>query len=323
MTPVRAVLAATLAVVMVVAGSLIVARTSGREAGDLLEILLAGPAAGLWCFLAAAGALAVGAAGVLTAFLAFIAREEEDAGPFRRRGFPKAAPIILILLALGLVWLALRCAGARETKAPVAVALEPEAPLTADLDGVLEGGDPIGTPAPAEARLFVGETAFIWPYKDPMVEPDGPRWLSNARPFADDRADGDGASLLCGKAWVAVTSAASEEGPAARNVERARLRTLAAMDAARRYLGRNAACGTPVIFGIDFGQHAPSGRAGGEATTAYQRLIMVIARDARESEALTEDGARAELEAYLADPAAYANLLGGRRFLAGPVVLAP
>lgn len=317
MTPARAILAAVLAAVMLLAGAMIIARTGGREAADLNDILVTGPGGGLVCFLAAVGAILLGALGVLMAFLAFIFREEDDDRQIRRRGFPKGLPILLIVLGLALVWFALRCAPATAPEAPVAVAVEPDAPPAeeaGDVDAALVGDEP-ATPA----ALVFSETAFDWPFKDPLIRDGRAVWLTRDRPFADDGA----APLLCGKAWVGVTGSASEEGPADRNAERARLRAAAAADAARLWLRRHPGCGETPVFGIDLGQHAPVGGDDAGATTANQRRVLVIARNRAEGETLTLAAARAELAAALADPGSRAMLLAGRRYPAEPAILAP
>lgn len=319
MTPVRAFAAAFLAAVMVVAGALIVARSLGREGSDLFEVFLAGPAAGPLCFLAAAGAILFAAGGVLTAFLAFIEREEPDDGPFRRRGFPKSLPLVLIILSLALVWVALRCASAPATDAPVAVAVEPEAPPAEDLEAELVGGDPVPEIVGAAPVVAYSETDFDWAFRDPLIRVDGARWMSRNRPFTDETSR----DALCGKAWVAVTGSASEEGPAERNAERARLRATAAAVAARGWIARHPDCGETVVFGVDLGQHAASVADETGAATAYQRRVLVMARERRDGETLTAEAARAELAGYLGDPASRALFLGGRRFPAEPVILAP
>ncbi len=315
MTPVRAVLAAVLAAIMLVAGALIVAQASGRGAADFVEVLLAGWAPGPWCFIAAAGAVALGAAGVLTAFLAFIAPEEPDGGPFRRRGFPKGAPIVLLALSLALVFVALRCAGAPAPEPPIAVAVAPDAPPADDIEAALAGGAP-AAPAPA---VEAAPTGFSWTYKNPLIRGDGAGdWAGGERPFTDDR---EARALLCSKAWIAVTGSASEEGPAARNALRSRLRAHAADRAASDWIKRHPDCSVGALFAVDFGQHAPvAGEASG-AATAYQRQVYVIARAAIPGEYVNEEAARAELSAYLADPASQAQLFGGRRFLSEPVIL--
>lgn len=313
MTPVRAFAAAILAAIMVVAGALIVARAAGREAADLLEVLFAGPAPGLLCFLAAAGAVLFGAGGVLAAFLGFIAREDEDDENrrYRRRGFPKSLPLILIILSLTLVWFALRCAPAPTPEAPVAVAVEPEAPPAEDLDAALEGGAPAPPPGPSAQAA---PTGFSWSYQNPLVGDDVAVWAVREGPFTDDR---EAHALLCGKAWIAVTGSASEEGPAARNALRSRYRARAAESAAQSWIQSQSDCVAGALFAVDLGQHAPA-RA---ASTAYQRQVLVISRARREGELADARSARLELAAYLADPATRAELYAGRRFLAEPVIL--
>ncbi|MFN0022499.1 MAG: hypothetical protein ACKVS5_01210 [Parvularculaceae bacterium] len=319
MTPARAVLAAILATVMLLAGALIVARTSGRSGADFLEILLAGPAPGLWCFLAAAGAVAFGAAGIFTAFLAFIAREEEDDGPFRRRSFPKAAPLILIVLALALVWYALRCAPAVETADPIAVAVAPEAPVADEVEDALQGGDPVADLDSQFSTILFGDSGFDWTFKDPLIRSGSHQWMTRERPFTDDAAE----TLLCGKAWVAVTGSASEEGPADRNAERSRLRAMAAAEAARRWIARRSDCGATPVFAVDLGQHAAGSPDETGVATAYQRRVLVVSRVRKTDEVLSPDAASAELAGILANPASIAALLGGRRYRAEPVILTP
>lgn len=317
MTPVRAVFAAVLAAVMLLAGTVIVARTAGREAADLFEILLAGPGRGIWCFLAAAGAVAIGAAGVLTAFLAFIEREEPDDGPFRRRGFPKSAPLLLIIASLALVWFALRCAAQPAPDAPIAVAVEPEAPSADNIEEALEGADPLADLDLQGESILYRETTFDWTFKDPLIRAGGPQWMTRDRPFTDESA----AEVLCGMAWVAVTGSASEEGPADRNAERSRLRALAAAEAARRWIAGHPACGETFVFAVDLGQHAAGALDDTGAATAYQRRVLLMSRSRRAGEKPAIEAARAELAGWLADPASRARLLGGRRFPAEPVIL--
>jgi len=299
----------------VVAGAMIVARTGGREAADLIEILLAGPGSGLLCFLAAAGAVLFGALGVLMALLAFIFREEDDDRQFRRRGFPKGLPILLIVLSLVLVWFARRCAPASAPEAPVAVTVEPDAPPADDLEGELQGGEPIVAAPPITAAA----TAFSWSYKNPLIREGGAGiWVRGEGPFTDDA---EARALLCGKAWVAVTGSASEEGPADRNAVRSRLRAVAADNAASQWIKSQSDCVTGALFAVDLGQHAAGVAGDAGAATAYQRQVLVISRARQGDEFISASAARAELAAFLADPASRAALLGGRRFPAEPVIL--
>lgn len=317
MTPVRAAIAAVLAAIMLFAGSFVVARVSGREFTDFVEVLLAGWAPGLLCFLAAVGAVFLGGIAILTAFLAFIAREEEDSGPFRRRGFPKSAPILFIALSLALVWVALRCTSAPVSQTPIAMPVEPAAAPAEDIDVALDGGEPLPAVVPQGESYLFGEADFYWGYKDPLVRGRAASWLSAERPFSDDAEE----AYLCGKAWVAVTGSASEEGPADRNAERARVRAIAAREAARRWLARHPDCGETFVFAIDLGQHAGGAADDTGAATAFQRQVLVISRARYDGEALTAEAARNELAALIDNPARRADWLGGRRFPAEPVIL--
>ena len=331
MTPVRALLAGLIAAVLFGAGLFIATSFAGGRPHDLLPLLsLERTPFSLVCFAAAWGAFIAGALGILAAFLAFIAPEEEDDPRFRRRGFPKAAPLVLIAIALGLAWFALRCAGVVEDEAPVAVAVEPEPVVTEPI------AEPDSEPAPAPAAAIEIEplpapatdaAAYQWRYKYPMPrENGGALWNAAPEPLTNES---ENARLLCGKAWVAVTGSASEEGPPARNETRARLRARKAMTQAADWLSRHEECGSTIVFGVDLGQHTPAlnaqanGRDDG-AASAYQRQILVVSRArANAGEQLGREAARRELEAFLADPGERARLLAGRSFTAAPVILEP
>jgi hypothetical protein len=215
------------------------------------------------------------------------------------------------LIALGLVFVALRCAVAPEQEAPVAVAVEPEAPPADDREEDLGGDEPV----------VAASTGFSWSYKNPLIRGDGAGvWTQREGPFLDDN---EARSLLCGKAWVAVTGSASEEGPAHRNAIRSLLRALAADQAAGAWIQGHADCVVGPLFAVDLGQHK-AGTAGADgASTAYQRQVLVMSRTRHGEEFITAAAARAELAAFLADPATRAALLGGRQFPAEPVILPP
>lgn len=324
MTPVRALIASLFAATIFGAGAFIAASLGGGRPHDLVPLLSLGRTPfSLWCFLAAWGAIVIGVLGVLAAFLAFIAPEEEDDPRFRRRGFPKSAPLILIAIALGLVWLALRCADAAAAP-PIAVAIELE---------TVAGEDPAdlsGEPAPAanapgtdnSPAPIAEAAAFQWPYKIPLVRDNSAIWSGDPEPFSDDD---EARRLLCGKAWLAVTGSSSEEGPAERNVVRARLRAGRAMAQASGWLSRHEDCGPTIVFGIDLGQHARvTGRNDDGAASAYQRQVLVVSRTRRSAdESLSAGAAEEELRAFLQDPAARAALYAGRTFPAEPQILAP
>lgn len=318
MTPVRALIAGTLALVMLVAGLFIVASLAGASPHDLVPLLsLSRASADLLCFLAAWGALVSGALAVIAGFLAFIAREDVD--EIRRRGFPKALPILLIALSLALAWYALRCAETpppTPIDAPVAPTPQPQPPPPVEPE---KPKPEIEVAAPTVTGVA---SSFEWRFMDPLIRERGPLWTGGeTAPFANEN---EALALLCGKAWVAVTGSASEEGPADRNERRARLRAERAAVAARRFLARHAECGETPVFAVSLGQHAPTGAGGGDgAATAYQRQMFVIARARASAEAaLSRSAARAELAAFLADGAS-ASILAERRFSSAPVLLEP
>lgn len=318
MTPVRALIAGFLAAVLLGAGLFIAASFAGGRPHDLLPLL--SPARTpfqLWCFLGAWGALVAGGLGVFSAFLAFIAPEEEDDPRFRRRGFPKGLPIALIALALFLAWFALRCAARDET--PVAVPLPPAetitAPPVAEVQPVASAAKPVAPPPLAEAA------SFQWRYMDPLMRDAGGVWTNSGDPFGDDA---ETERLLCGKAWAAVSGSASEEGPAGRNEARARLRTLRAMARANRWLDARPDCGPTIVFGLDLGQHVSMAGGADGAASAYQRQILVISRARGADEpALNAAAAESELRTFLAQAENRAALFDGRRFLREPLILSP
>jgi hypothetical protein len=319
MTPVRALVASLIAAVLFGAGLFIATSYAGGRPHDLVPLLSLGRTPfSLWCFLAAWAALIFGGLGVLAAFAAFIAPEEDDDPRFRRRGVPMAAPIILIGLGLALAFVALRCGPRLEASPPVAVPVTPDA-VAAPAGPVLLGDEP--PPGAAPPAAVAGEAAFSWRYMDPLVRGAGALWSGAGEPFADEA---ENLELLCGKAWVAVTGSASEEGPPERNARRARFRTERAMARAGAFLAQHAECGETVVLGVDLGQHARVTADGSEgAATSYQRQVLVVARGAEDPpKPVSATEAEAELRAFLADPASRAALLAGREFPSEPSIIA-
>ena len=319
MTPIRALLASLFASILLGAGSFIVASFAGGRPHDIVPILTrtAEPFS-LLCFLAAWGAIVGGALGVIAAFFAFIAPEEDDDPRARRRGFPKPAALVLIMLALALFHLALKCAATAPV--PIAAPVEP-APVAEPMPAP----EPVPTEVPAapqEAiRPVASESGFSWPYMDPIMRASGPVWLPDAAPFGDD---GENARLLCNVAWVAVTGSSSEEGPENRNMARSRARTLRAMSRAEEWLFRHTECGPTIVLGLDLGQHVAVENVRDPAASAYQRRVLTVVRSRRDGgERLSVAGARAELTTYLADPENRRRLLAGRAFPAEPQILTP
>lgn len=324
MTPVRALFAGLVAAVLFGAGLFITTNFAGGRPHDLVPLLSLGRAPfSLMCFLSAWGALVLGGLGVIAAFLAFLTPEEDEDPRLRRHGFPKAAPLALIALALALAFAALRCKDG-EAAAPIAVPVAAPVAEAAVIDDPVEdellGGEPI-----ARATLpaaVASAAAFEWPFKDPLLRAGAPLWLGESQPFSNDA---EAQSLFCGKAWIAVTGSASEEGPADRNAARSEIRTRRAMTEASQWLGRHPDCGTAIVFGIDLGQHAPTSSNEDEgAATAYQRRILVASRARGDGEpTLSLAAAEAELAAFLADPEMRAALLAGREFVASPAIIRP
>jgi hypothetical protein len=323
MTPVRALFAGLVAAILFGAALFIATSFAGGRPHDLVPLLsLTRAPSSLLCFLAAWGAFALGGLGVIAAFLAFLAPDDDDDPRLRRRGFPKAAPLALIAAALGAAFIALRCA-AGAAAAPIAVAvLAPvEAAVAVDrAEAELLGGEPIANAATPEA--VAGAAAFQWRFKDPLLRGDGPLWMGGGQPFSDEA---EAARLLCGKAWIAVTGSASEEGPPDRNAARSEIRTRQAMTRAAQWLARHAECGAPILFGVDLGQHTPTMSSADEgAATAYQRQILVASRARADGEAaLSVAAAEAELAVFLSDPAMRAALLAGRQLIAAPAIIRP
>lgn len=324
MTPIRALIAGVLAAILFGAGLFIVASFADARVHDLPALL--SPARtpfDLWCFLAAWGGLAAGILGVLAAFFAFIAPEEEDDPRFRRRGFPKSLPVALIAIGLGLAYVSFCCA--LRAEAPIAVpvaltagALAPDfGPDLVDKPAMARRAEPVvAAPTP-----LADAASFQWRYMDPLMRDDDAIWSGAGRPFTNDP---EAERLLCGKAWVAVSGSASEEGPPDRNADRARHRTQRAMEDAARWLKDHPACGETLVLGLDLGQHVATTQADDGAASAYQRQVLVVSRGFETGDP-TLDAATAimELKTFLALPENRAALLAGRRFLREPLILAP
>lgn len=346
MALVKAVLATVLTAIIFLAGLVIVSGVAGARATDLLELLSTNHQPfRLLCFLAAWGSIALGGLSLLMAFLAFIAPDEEEDDPrLHRRRFPKAAPMLLVALALALAFIALRCAAAAVV-APVVtpvvapVVEEPEtvepAPLAAPIIEEEPGPEPRAAQAPVVSAtpLVYGEASdFEWLYTFPIPGEGRPAWSSVEQPFADDA---EARRLLCGKAWVAVTGSASEEGERALNQQRARLRTERAMTRAANWIAAHPECGQTPVLGINLGQHVREGDNGqeggdgqgdgdGPEATAYQRQVLTVGRALGPDEtALTAAQARREASAFINDPAAFSAFLGRRRFQDAPTIIEP
>lgn len=323
---VRASFASLIAAVLLAAGLFIVTSFADARVRDLLALLdLARAPFSVVCFLAAWIAIVIGAFGVLAAFLAFIAPEVDENEPrLRRRGFPKAAPIVLIALSLATAWFAIRCTHAPLADPPIAVPIEPatvsdETAPRGDEKRVDEPTTPEDAPLPAPK---VDAAAYEWTYMYPLPRDAGAVWSAAALPFDANSTDAE--RLLCDKAWVAVTGSSSEEGPADRNRTRSRLRTERTMAGAAKWLAAHPNCGETPVFGIDLGQHvvAIAANASDPAASAYQRQVLVVSRSRSASgDVIDARMAREELEAFLADPSNMAALLAGRQYSAAPQIV--
>ena len=275
----------------------------------------------LLCFLLAWGSVAFGALAILTGFLAFIADDDEGGRRLPHRGFPKALPLAFVITSIMVFWLALRCPDADviEKASPAAVAApfvqkeetpEPEAPPQA-----IVKAEPAPPPAP---MVMMKESAFIWPYKDPLIRGADIVWMNGAPSISFDNEAG----LLCGMKWVAVTGSSSEEGPPERNAIRARMRAQIAANALRDWLAARPECGPTQIFAVSLGQHQKSGAADADgAATGYQRQMLIISKP-RSASNEKADGVL-ELRQMLDNPAERAALYGARRFPSAPQILTP
>ncbi len=318
--PVRSVIAAIVALVMLATGSILIMAQENATYADFLALLrLRAPNASLLCVLAGWGAVVAAALAVLTAFAAFIA--EDDDG-IRRRGFPKGIPVIFLLMALALFWGAIRCV-TRAAPETVRVVVAPPAPAPA-VEPEPEPLPPLPEAplAPSAPPVETFATAMTWQFMYPLFLDGTYRQSSEntkalARLFPPDDPYSEVRGMLCGKAWVAFTGSASEEGPFERNERRSRLRAELVAAQARAWLSaRGPDCPRPAILGIDLGQHAPTaGVALDGAGTGYQRQVLVASRAlASADEALSAEEAAAELRRFLADPSKEGALLAGRRF---------
>lgn len=351
----RGFLAAFFTLAALVAGAVLIMRVQDASLAEVMQIVFSGDA-GIVCRVAGWAALAAAAMSVLTGFIAFFVEEEEDAG--RRRGFPKGIPLVFGLVALAIFYVLFDCAervkanrapaeGPATVDLPAAPGAAGEAAARAAREGT--NGDPAGeaavitdtpvtrAPVPAEEALTFRPApyaasdswAYTWPYMIPLMDGDGGALgasaLSRARADFLPPAQADAiADAFCGAAWIAVTGSSSEEGPEARNKARAAVRARAGVDATRTFIDSYTdECGSPHIFGVDLGQHAPTGAAEGDgAATGWQRrAVFIVAPAGGDAAALTAAGARAELEAFIAAGGLAAALPPGADFPAAPRIL--
>ena len=325
--PARAFIAALIALALLAGGAYFTLDAKDAGLADVLVLLRRERDAGLLCTIAAWGSLGAGALGVLAAFAAFF--EEEDEDGYRRRGFPKAVPVVLIIVSLVLFWAMFDCAAREE--APAQVAISTPAPP------VVPAPAPPVVPAPAEPEpplaaptIDVAVSAFDWPYMIPLIDDDKPRETPElARALAQifPRQDDAGRAMLCDAAWVMVSGSASEEGPRPRNETRSRLRAEFAAAAVRSWLAAHTDdCRAPLIVAVDLGQHAPTlpPAAGDGSDTGFERSVIVVSRMRRSAdETMTPIEALREAERFLGDPDNARRALAGRAYGKAPTVFLP
>ncbi|MEM9496035.1 MAG: hypothetical protein AAGA09_08525 [Pseudomonadota bacterium] len=343
---IRALFATTLTAALLAAGAFVMMQAQGATLGDFLSALtLKGGVenGAILCFLLALGAVLGALLALISAFSAFRELDEDE---YDNR-LPYGAAPFFGVIALAFFWFAMGCgggddetldeslAGASAAPALTAPTPEPEPPAP-----VLAAPEP---PAPAEPETAdlpppapqVEQYAHAapWPYQYPLIRNGRAAAASSTAAFLsglfpDDDPSGAVSALLCNKAWVAVAGATSEEGPAERNVIRARARAALTARRAEDWLSAqtSSTCTKPVIIPVTLGQHAPllANENGTPGATAYQREPAFISRalDADET-ALSAADARAEVRAFLNDSANRRAILGARRYNQAPALIDP
>lgn len=318
--PARALAAALIALALLAGGAVYTLNAKDAGVDEVLALLMGESEGGLLCMIAAWGSLGAGALGVVAAFAAFF--EEEDEDGYRRRGFPKAVPVILIIVSLVLFWAMFDCAAREEAPAPVAISASapPVEPTPVEPE-----------PPRAAPTIDVAVGAYDWPFMIPLIEgagyaasPELAGALTAIFPLGED--DGRTAAL-CDAAWIMVAGAASEEGPRPRNETRSRIRAELAAGAARRRLEAHTDdCRAPIVLAVDLGQHAPTSPAvrGDGSDTGFQRSVIVVSRMRRsDDEPMTMNEALREAESFLDDPDNARRVLAGRAYGKAPTVFLP
>lgn len=339
--PIRSLIASLIIAGLIAGGGIYVMAREHASLADFIALLqMRSPNATFVCSILAWAATVAAALAVLTGFAAFL--DEPDDDDYRRRGFPKGLPIALLIIALVLFWAALACMD-RTAQQRVVIPIEPAAASVEPLAGAeaadeLAGASTDEAPADPDAglsreadqKIMAYETALIWEYKYPLIS--GETYIYSpgmsdaiAALFPAGDPNGDVRAMLCGKAWVAFTGSASEEGPRDRNERRARRRAEMAAGAASDWLDLHEDCQRPVILAVTLGQHAGTTvpLADGGRSTGYQRQTLVASRELARDERIDRASAVRELDAYLDDAESLEALLGGRRYLSPPAVFTP
>jgi len=318
--PARALALSLIALALIAGGAVYTLNAKDAGVDDVLALLMGESDAGLLCTIAAWGSLGAGALGVAAAFAAFF--EEEDEDGYRRRGFPKAVPVILIIVSLVLFWAMFDCAAREEAPAQVAISTPAPPPPVEP--------EPAAPASPAAPQITIDAAAFDWPFMIPLIDDDTYREtpeLARALASIFPRQDDAGRAMLCDAAWVMVSGSASEEGPRPRNETRSRLRAEFAAAAVRSWLAAHTDdCRAPLIVAVDLGQHAPTlpPAAGDGSDTGFERSVIVVSRMRRSAdETMTPIEALREAERFLGDPDNARRALAGRAYGKAPTVFLP
>ena len=348
----RGILAAFVTAGILLAGALVVLAATDQDPAHFVRALtFNGAPNALVCFFIAVGSILSAVFACLSCIGAF--SDFDDDG---EEDFPFAAIPFFIILSLGLFWFALAC-GAHPMEAedvvepavkPIAVPA-PEFAKSIDVNKALDAEEAIPVEDDAAPNEDSDESdasddadnldlegfstltveAASWPYKHPLVR-DGVYERSNsvdrylASLFPAEDADGKVRALLCGNAWVGITGASSEEGPALRNQTRAEARALLAAQKAKEWLASQDNCDAPIVLGVDLGQHQATADAINAADTDYQRQTLMFVRTGNPDAPKPSAGeALAELQEFLDFDVVRDSLLANREYREAPRAFLP
>lgn len=281
--------------------------------GRSVEATFASRAAGVLAVLAALAALG-------SAYLGWFEEPTSPDGGLSQRGYPRYLSALFYVVTLVLLWiaaLALARPAPSAPPAPQSLVAPPPTPAPAE---ELAGG-PAEAPPPPQVTAIALPLSYTFSY--PLITAEGPVGADRtardvAHAFPLDDPDGRVRSLLCGKAWVALAGAASQEGDRVRNEERSRLRASLALARARKWLDAHADdCPAPALIGLDLGQHAAvvaAPRLDGTDTAEQRRLIAVHRALRADEPRPTDEAALAEARAFYASAAGRTAILGDRRY---------
>ncbi len=338
--PLRALFAIIVTAFLLFTGAFLMLRAQDASlAAFFTSLFLQNETNRVLCFVLALGALLSGLFALLSAFVFF----GDDDVEYDDNRFPFGAIPFFLLASLGFFWFAVGCENkvVYETVAPEQTLADILPPAEPDPNEIALGESaPFDDPPPLEAPAIVVETpppapsahqfagGAAWPYKYPLIQNGAyanstavQQFLSDL--FAQDDPDSALSNALCGKAWVALSGASSQEGPASRNQLRSRYRAELAAKKARDWISAQPqACGRPVVLTVDLGQHqATVSNPGNGAATDYQREVLIVSRPLATDEA-PSDGAAAvlELQAFLDDPKRRQTLIGNRQYRHAPKI---